>query len=255
MKIQGATFLVTGSSSGLGEATARRLHAGGGNVVLADLNEGAGGALAAELGARARFVRTDVASEADGRAAVAAATEGYGALHGLVNCAGIATGERVLGRDGPHRLESFVRTLTVNLVGSFNMLRLAAEAMQRHAPSADEERGVIVNTASVAAFEGQIGQAAYAASKGGVAAMTLPVARELARVGIRVVTIAPGLFATPMVNAMPPQVQESLVATTLFPHRLGAPEEYAALVEHIVGNVMLNGSVLRLDGAVRLPAR
>jgi NAD(P)-dependent dehydrogenase (short-subunit alcohol dehydrogenase family) len=255
MQVQAATFLVTGGSSGLGAATVQRLHAGGANVVIADLAEAPGQALARQLGERARFVRTDVASESDGRAAVELARSSFGALHGLVNCAGIATAERVLGRDGPHRLESFARTVTVNLVGSFNMLRLAAAAMERNAPGADGERGVIINTASIAAFEGQIGQAAYSASKGGVAAMTLPVARELARVGIRVVTIAPGLFLTPMMQGMPAEVQESLGKSTPFPQRLGRPEEYAALVEHIVGNVMLNGETIRLDGAVRLAAR
>ena len=200
-------------------------------------------------------MRTDVTSEAAGRAAVELARSAFGALHGLVNCAGIAPAERVLGREGPHRLESFARCVTVNLIGSFNMLRLAAAAMQDNAPGADGERGVIVNTASIAAFEGQIGQAAYAASKGGVAAMTLPIARELARAGIRVVTIAPGLFLTPMMQGMPADVQESLGKSTPFPQRLGRPEEYAALVEHIVGNLMLNGEVIRLDGAVRLAAR
>jgi NAD(P)-dependent dehydrogenase (short-subunit alcohol dehydrogenase family) len=255
MKLDGSTFLVTGGSSGLGEATVQRLHAGGANIVIADLAEALGQALAARLGARARFQRTDVSSEADGRAAVELALSAFGALHGLVNCAGIAPAERVLGREGPHRLETFARCITVNLIGSFNMLRLAAAAMERNAPGADGERGVIVNTASIAAFEGQIGQAAYAASKGGVAAMTLPLARELARAGIRVVTIAPGLFLTPMMRGMPAEVQESLGKSTPFPQRLGRPEEYAALVEHIVGNVMLNGEVIRLDGAVRLAAK
>ena len=255
MKLDGSTFLVTGGSSGLGEATVQRLHAGGANIVIADLAEAPGQALAARLGARVRYTRTDVSSEADGRAAVELALSAFGALHGLVNCAGIAPAERVLGREGPHRLETFARCITVNLIGSFNMLRLAAAAMERNAPGADGERGVIVNTASIAAFEGQIGQAAYAASKGGVAAMTLPLARELARAGIRVVTIAPGLFLTPMMRGMPAEVQESLGKSTPFPQRLGRPEEYAALVEHIVGNVMLNGEVIRLDGAVRLAAK
>jgi NAD(P)-dependent dehydrogenase (short-subunit alcohol dehydrogenase family) len=255
MKTDGATFLVTGGSSGLGAATVRRLHAGGASVVIADLAETPGQALARELGARARFARTDVASESDGRAAVQLACAEFGALHGLVNCAGIGPAERVLGREGPHRLESFVRCISVNLIGSFNMLRLAAAAMAGNAPGEDAERGVIVNTASIAAFEGQIGQAAYSASKGGIVAMTLPIARELARVGIRVVTIAPGLFLTPMMQSMPAEVQESLGKSTPFPQRLGRPEEYAALVEHIVGNVMLNGEVIRLDGAVRLAAK
>jgi NAD(P)-dependent dehydrogenase (short-subunit alcohol dehydrogenase family) len=255
MKAEGATILVSGGSSGLGAATVRRLHGAGANVVIADLAEAPGQALAAGLGARARFVRTDVANEADGRAAVELARASFGGLHGLVNCAGIGPAERVLGREAPHRLESFVRCITVNLVGSFNMLRLAAAAMAANAPGADGERGVIVNTASIAAFEGQIGQAAYSASKGGIVAMTLPIARELARVGIRVVTIAPGLFLTPMMQGLPPEVQESLGKSTPFPQRLGRPEEYAALVEHIFGNVMLNGEVIRLDGAVRLAAK
>ncbi len=255
MKLGGSTFLVTGGSSGLGAATAQRLHAGGANVVIADLAEAPGQALAANLGTRARFVRTDVTSEADGRAAVDLARTAFGALHGLVNCAGIGPAERVLGREGPHRLESFARCITVNLVGTFNMLRLAAAAMATNAPGEDGERGVIVNTASIAAYEGQIGQAAYSASKGGIVGMTLPIARELARVGIRVTTIAPGLFLTPLMRGLPPEVQEALGKATPFPQRLGRPEEYAALVEHIAGNLMLNGEVIRLDGAVRLTAK
>ena len=255
MKIGTSTFLVTGGASGLGAAAVRRLHAAGGSVVIADVAEEPGQALAADLGTRARFVRTDVASEADGRAAVDCARTAFGALHGLVNCAGIGPAERVLGRDAPHRLESFVRCINVNLIGTFNMLRLAAAAMAAHAPGEDGERGVIINTASIAAYEGQIGQAAYSASKGGIVAMTLPIARELARVGIRVMTIAPGLFLTPLMRGLPPEVQESLGKSTPFPQRLGKPEEYAALVEHIVGNLMLNGAVVRLDGAVRLAAR
>jgi NAD(P)-dependent dehydrogenase (short-subunit alcohol dehydrogenase family) len=255
MQLQGSTFLVTGGSSGLGEATVQRLHAGGANVVIADVAEVPGQALAARLGARARFVRTDVASESDGRAAVELARSTFGALHGLVNCAGIGPAERVLGREAPHRLESFVRCITVNLIGTFNMLRLAAAAMAGNTPGEDGERGVIVNTASIAAYEGQIGQAAYSASKGGIVGMTLPIARELARVGIRVVTIAPGLFLTPLMRGLPPDVQESLGKATPFPQRLGRPEEYAALVEHIAGNLMLNGEVIRLDGAVRLAAK
>ena len=255
MKIDAATFLVTGGASGLGAATVRRLHAGGARVVIADVAEQAGAALAAELGTRARFVRTDVSSEADGRAAVELARSTFGALHGLVNCAGIGPAERVLGREAPHRLESFARCISVNLIGTFNMLRLAAAAMASNAPGEDGERGVIVNTASIAAYEGQIGQAAYSASKGGIVAMTLPIARELARVGIRVVTIAPGLFLTPLMHGLPPEVQDSLGKATPFPQRLGRPEEYAALVEHIAINLMLNGEVIRLDGAVRLAAK
>lgn len=252
MDVKDSVFLVTGGGSGLGAAVARMVVAAGGRVVLADVNAEAGGALAAELGAPARFVRTDVTREDDGRAAVAAAVTGFGRVDGLVNCAGIAPGEKVLGREGPHRLDSFARAISVNLIGTFNMLRLAAEAMATNAPGDSGERGVIVNTASVAAFDGQIGQAAYAASKGGVAALTLPAARELARHGIRVMTIAPGIFATPMLMGLPPEVQASLGASVPFPARLGQPAEYAALVRHIVENQMLNGEVIRLDGALRM---
>ena len=221
-------------------------------MVLADVNEAAGEALAAELGAGALFVRTDVTSGAEGEAAVAAAVAKFGRVDGLVNCAGIAPGEKVVGREGPHRLESFARAVSINLVGTFNMLRLAADQMARQEPSAEGERGVIINTASIAAYDGQIGQAAYAASKAGVAGLTLPVARELARLGIRCVTIAPGIFETPMMAAMPQAVKDSLGATVPFPPRLGKPDEFAALVAHIVQNIMLNGEVIRLDGALRM---
>jgi NAD(P)-dependent dehydrogenase (short-subunit alcohol dehydrogenase family) len=251
MEIKQKVFIVTGAASGLGEATARMLVQRGACVVLADVNP-AGEALAGEMGAVARFVPTDVTQELDGLRAVSAAKDNFGALHGLVNCAGIAPSERIAGRNGPHSLESFIRTITINLVGTFNMLRLAADAMMANEPTAEGERGVIVNTASIAAYEGQIGQVAYAASKAGVAGMTLPAARELARFGIRVVTIAPGLFMTPMVAAFPPAVQESLANTTLFPARLGKPEEYAALVESICRQPMLNGETIRLDGALRM---
>lgn len=227
----------------------------GGSVVAADLNRAAGEALAEELGARARFQPCDVTSEAEGKAAVALALEVFGHLHGLVNCAGIAPAEKVLGREGPHRLESFARVVSINLVGSFNLIRLAAEAIAREEAGEDGERGVIVNTASVAAFEGQIGQAAYAASKGGVAALTLPVARELARFGIRVVTIAPGIFETPMMAGFPEEVQEALGKSVPFPQRLGKPAEYAALVKHVCENNMLNGETIRLDGALRMASR
>ncbi len=255
MRIEGSVFIVTGGASGLGAATARMVAGGGGRVVVADIDETAGAALAAELGSAARFIRTDVADEADAQAAVQAAVDGFGRLDGLVNCAGICPGERVAGRDGPHRLATFQRVVAVNLVGSFNMLRLAAAAMSIAEANADGERGVIVNTASVAAFDGQIGQAAYAASKGGIVGMTLPVARELARFGIRVVAIAPGIFATPMVAAMTQDVQDSLGRQVPFPPRLGRPEEFAHLVRAIVENPMLNGEVIRLDGAVRMPAK
>ena len=256
MHIQDQVFLITGGGSGLGAATAKTLVEAGARVLLADVNAEAGAARVAELGeGRARFVRTDVTSEADGRAAVEAALESFGALHGLANCAGVAPAEKVLGRNGPHGLESFSRTININLVGSFNMLRLAAEAMARNEPDAGGERGVIVNTASVAAFDGQIGQAAYAASKAGVVGMTLPIARELARHGIRVMTIAPGIFETPMMAGMPQEVRDALGASVPFPPRLGRPDEFAALVRHIVENSMLNGEVIRLDGAIRMAAK
>ncbi|ANI15478.1 3-hydroxy-2-methylbutyryl-CoA dehydrogenase [Pseudomonas citronellolis] len=256
MHIQDKVFLITGGGSGLGAATAKTLVEAGARVLLADVNAEAGAARVAELGeGRARFVRTDVTSEADGRAAVEAALESFGALHGLANCAGVAPAEKVLGRNGPHGLDSFARAVNINLVGSFNMLRLAAEAMARNEPDAGGERGVIVNTASVAAFDGQIGQAAYSASKAGVVGMTLPIARELARHGIRVMTIAPGIFETPMMAGMPQEVRDSLGASVPFPPRLGRPDEFAALVRHIVENSMLNGEVIRLDGAIRMAAK
>ncbi len=255
MRIENHVFLVTGGASGLGAATVRGLAAAGARVVIADLAHAAGTALAAELGERARFLSTNVTSEADGQAAVALAREAFGGLHGLVNCAGVGPSERVLGRNGPHGLDSFARTVGINLIGTFNMLRLAAAAIAEGAPDDKGERGVIVNTASIAAYDGQIGQAGYAASKAGVVGLTLPVARELARFGIRVVTIAPGIFATPMMAAMPQEVQDSLGATVPFPPRLGDPAEFAALVLHICANTMLNGEVIRLDGALRMPPR
>lgn len=255
MLIRDKVFLVTGGGSGLGAAVARALVADGASVVIADINSDAGSAIASELGAKARFVPTDVTSEAEGEAAVAVALESFGHLHGLVNCAGIAPGEKVLGRDGPHRLESFTRAIGINLVGTFNMIRLAAAAIAKEEPDGDGARGVIINTASVAAFDGQIGQAAYSASKGGIVAMTLPIARELARFGIRVVSIAPGIFETPMMAGMPQEVQDLLGKSVPFPPRLGRPAEYAALVRHICENDMLNGEVIRLDGALRMGAR
>ncbi|MGK8436871.1 3-hydroxyacyl-CoA dehydrogenase [Ectopseudomonas hydrolytica] len=255
MHIDESVFLISGGASGLGLATAREMVGQGGKVLLLDINAEAGQRAAAELGEGARFVQADITREEDGRAAVAQALEAFGAVHGLVNCAGIAPAEKVLGRSGVHGLDSFRRTVEVNLIGSFNLLRLAAEAMAQNPPNAEGERGVIVNTASVAAFDGQIGQAAYAASKGGVAAMTLPAARELARSGIRVMCIAPGIFETPMMAGMPQEVRDSLAAGVPFPPRLGRPEEYAALVRHIVENPMLNGEVIRLDGALRMAAK
>ncbi len=255
MQLRDSVFLVTGAGSGLGAATARRLAAGGARVVLVDVNVEGGRAVATGLGSAGCFIEADVCDEAQVKAAVDAALTSWGALHGAINCAGVAPAERVLGRSGPHALASFQRVISINLIGTFNVIRLAAEAMAQNAPGAEGERGVIVNTASVAAFEGQIGQAAYSASKAGVAGMTLPIARELARMGIRVMTIAPGLFETPMLTAMPAEVQASLGAQVPFPSRLGRPDEYAALVEHIVSNPMLNGEVIRLDGALRMGSK
>lgn len=251
MEISGKVFLVTGGASGLGEATARMVVRRGGKVVIADVNS-RGEALALELGDGAAYIKTDVTEQADGQRAVDMARERFAGLHVLVNCAGVAPSERIVGRNGIHSLESFTRAITINLIGTFNMLRLAAAAMSENDPLADGERGVIVNTASVAAFEGQIGQVAYAASKGGVAAMTLPAARELARNGIRVVTIAPGIFQTPMMASFSQAVQDSLAQTVPFPARLGSPEEYASLVATICELVMLNGETIRLDGALRM---
>lgn len=252
MQIDNKVFLVTGAGSGLGAATARLLAQSGAKVVLADLNREAGEKLAAELGASARFVETDVASEASAINAVQTAVSAFGGLNGLVNCAGVAPAEKVVGKEGPHRLESFSKVININLIGTFNMIRLAADAMMKGGGDAGGERGVIVNTASVAAFEGQLGQAAYSASKGGIVALTLPVARELARSGIRVVTIAPGIMETPMLLGMPPEVQESLGKMVPFPQRMGKPAEFAGLVKHIAENSYLNGEVIRLDGAIRM---
>jgi NAD(P)-dependent dehydrogenase (short-subunit alcohol dehydrogenase family) len=252
MEIKGRTFIVSGGGSGLGAATARRLVAAGGNVVIADINAQQGEGLAKELGAAARFSRTDVTDASQCEAAVSAALSAFSGLHGLVNCAGIAVAEKVIGRDGVHKLESFERCIRINLIGLFNLLRLSAAAMSKQQPLASGERGVIINTASVAAFDGQIGQAAYSASKGGLVAMTLPIAREMAQHGIRVLTIAPGIFHTPMMDSLPPAAQESLGKMVPFPPRLGRPDEFAALVQHIVENEMLNGEVIRLDGAIRM---
>lgn len=252
MDVRDRGFVISGGASGLGEATARRLHADGACVLIADLNAEAGQALADELGERAGFVATDV-SDADAcAAAVAAAEKLPGALGGAVNCAGIAIGEKVVGREGPHALDSFARCVQINLVGSFNLMRLVADALSRTEPDDNGERGAIINTASVAAYEGQIGQCAYAASKGGIVSMTLPAARELARHGIRVNTVAPGIFRTPMMAGMPQEVQDSLGATVPFPARLGKPEEFAQLVAAILANPMLNGETIRLDGALRM---
>jgi NAD(P)-dependent dehydrogenase (short-subunit alcohol dehydrogenase family) len=255
VQIAGHTFLITGGASGLGAATARRLAAAGANVAICDVTEEQGRKLAGDLGPRADFFRTDVTDEAQVAGAVAGTRKKFGALHGAVSCAGIAPGERVLSRGGPHRLDTFRRALDINLVGTFNVLRLAAQAMEANTPDAEGERGVIVNTASVAAYDGQVGQVAYSASKAGVAGLTLPAARELARLGVRVMTIAPGIFETPMVAGFTPELRQALAAQVPFPPRLGRPDEFAALVEHIIVNPMLNGEVIRLDGAVRLPPK
>ena len=246
MEIPGRTFLVTGGGSGLGLATVRMLAGAGANVVAADLK--------GESDTNARFVETDVTDEASVGAAVQAALES-GPLHGIVNCAGVAIAEKALGRDGPHPLDSFAKVIQINLVGTFNVIRLAAAAMVGNEPDEEGGRGVVVNTASVAAFDGQIGQAAYAASKGGVVSMTLPLAREFARSGIRVATIAPGLLDTPMMAGLPEEARRSLGDQVPFPSRLGRPEEYAALVRHIVENDLINGEVIRLDGAIRMAPR
>lgn len=255
MQIQGKTFLISGGGSGLGAATAQRLVDGGGNVVLLDINPTAGEATAVALGERARFVLTDVTSEADVQAAVEEARSTFGGLHGAVSCAGIAAGEKTFGKRGVHALDLFERVIRINLVGTFNVIRLAAAALAQNEPGEDGERGVLINTASVAAFDGQIGQAAYAASKGGIVGMTLPIARDLASLGIRVVTIAPGLFETPLMGSLPEDVRVSLGQQVPFPSRLGRPEEYAALATHIIENRMLNGEVIRLDGAIRMGPR
>ncbi len=252
MKLQNKTFIITGGGSGLGAATAQVIINGGGNVMLIDVNATQGEAFAKQLGAQARFAKADVTSEADVKAAIALATSSFGTLNGAVNCAGVGAPSKVLGKEGPHALDVFQRIININLIGTFNVIRLAAAAMANNTPDEGGERGVIINTSSVAAYEGQIGQAAYSASKGGVNAMTLPIARELARSGIRVVTIAPGLFDTPMMATLPEAARQSLGAQVPFPSRLGHPDEYAALAKHIIENTMLNGSVIRLDGAIRM---
>ncbi|MBB5471187.1 NAD(P)-dependent dehydrogenase (short-subunit alcohol dehydrogenase family) [Paraburkholderia sp. Clong3] len=249
MEIRDNVFLITGGASGLGAATARLLVENGGKVVLADLNLDAGEALAKELGGA--FVKCDVSREEDAQQAVEAATK-LGTLRGLVNCAGVAPAAKTVGKDGPHSLDLFTRAISINLIGTFNMIRLAAVQMSKNEPNADGERGVIINTASVAAFDGQIGQAAYSASKAGVVGMTLPIARDLSRNAIRVMTIAPGLFETPMLLGMPQEVQDALGAMVPFPPRLGKPAEYAMLAKQIFDNPMLNGEVIRLDGAIRM---
>jgi NAD(P)-dependent dehydrogenase (short-subunit alcohol dehydrogenase family) len=249
MQIQNNVFIVTGGASGLGAATARMITEAGGKVVIADVQVDAGNALAQEL--KAQFVKCDVTSEADGQAVVAAAVA-MGTLRGLVNCAGVAPAVKTVGKDGPHPLDVFQRTVNINLVGTFNMARLAADAMGKTEAAASGERGIIINTASVAAFDGQIGQAAYGSSKAAVAGMTLPMARDLARSGVRVMTIAPGIFETPMLMGMPEEVRDALGKMVPFPPRLGTPAEYAHLAKAIIENVMLNGETIRLDGAIRM---
>lgn len=252
MHLQDRTVLITGGGSGLGAATARAFAEAGAHVVLADVNETAGTAMAESLGDRAVFVPTDVTDAAHVQNVLDTAGSRFEGLHGVVNCAGIVLGRKTYGRKGSHDLESFARVIQINLVGTFNVIRLAAAVMAQNEPNDDGERGVIVNTASVAAFDGQIGQAAYAASKGGVVGMTLPIARDLARTGIRVLTIAPGIFETPMMAGMTDEVRASLAAQVPFPSRLGRPAEYAQLARHIFENPMLNGEVIRLDGAIRM---
>ena len=250
MLIKNSVFLITGGASGLGEATARMAAENGGKVVIADLQADLGEKLAKEIGGR--FAKCDVTSEGDGKAVVALAVKEFGGVHVLVNCAGIAIAERTLGKEAPHDLARFARVVNINLIGTFNMIRLAADAMAKAGPNAAGERGVIINTASVAAYDGQIGQAAYSASKGGIVGMTLPIARDLSRNGIRVCTIAPGLFETPMMKGLPKEAQESLGKQVPFPSRLGRPAEYAQLARAIIENEMLNGETICLDGAIRM---
>jgi NAD(P)-dependent dehydrogenase (short-subunit alcohol dehydrogenase family) len=258
MQLQDKGVLVTGGASGLGEACVRLLTQAGAKVVIADLNSDAGIALSTEhshTGLSTLFVKTDVTDEESMRAAARDAVETFGGLHVLINCAGIGLAERVLGKNGPHDLRSFSKVIQVNLIGTFNAIRLAAAEMTENVPNEEGERGVIINTASVAAFDGQIGQAAYSASKGGIVGMTLPIARELARFGIRVNTIAPGIFDTPLLGALPEPARISLGQQVPFPPRLGRPSEYAALAKHMIENVMLNGEVIRLDGGIRMQPR
>jgi NAD(P)-dependent dehydrogenase (short-subunit alcohol dehydrogenase family) len=255
MEITDKVFLVTGGASGLGEAVVRHLAARKAKVLILDLNETRGRALAQELGPQAGFQRTDVSAEADVQAAMDRAMRDFGGLHGAVNCAGVGTPAKVLSKEGPGRLADFARIININLIGTYNVIRLAAYCMSSQTPNADGERGVLINTASVAAYDGQIGQPAYAASKAGVVGLTLPVARELARFGIRCVTIAPGLFATPMMDSLPPEVKDVLGKQVPFPARLGRPSEYALLVQQIIENPMLNGETIRLDGALRMPPK
>jgi NAD(P)-dependent dehydrogenase (short-subunit alcohol dehydrogenase family) len=252
MQLDGAVAFITGGASGLGEATLRQVVAGGARAVFLDLNDDRGQAVANDLGEAVRYVRADVSKEDEVQAAINSAVDAFGTIHIVVNCAGIGGAKRVLGKEGPMPLEHFSRIITVNLIGSFNVIRLAGAVIAQNELNSSGERGVVINTASVAAYDGQIGQAAYSASKGGIVGMTLPIAREFARFGIRVMTIAPGIFDTPMLAALPEKARESLGQQVPFPSRLGQPSEYARLAQHIIENPMLNGEVIRLDGAIRM---
>jgi NAD(P)-dependent dehydrogenase (short-subunit alcohol dehydrogenase family) len=255
MQIKDKTFLITGGASGLGFATAKTIIDHGGKALLADINAITGEEAEKTLGKKAKFVQTDVSNEESVQNAISIALDTFGSLNGAINCAGIGPAERVVGKNGPHSLASFTKTISINLIGTFNVIRLAAAVMQNNEAGESSERGVIINTASVAAYDGQIGQAAYSASKGGIVAMTLPIAREFARIGIRVMTIAPGLFETPLLAGLPEEARLSLGQQVPFPARLGQPAEYAALAKHIIKNQMLNGEVIRLDGAIRMAAK
>ncbi|WP_428659750.1 3-hydroxyacyl-CoA dehydrogenase [Runella sp.] len=255
MTIQEKTFLITGGASGLGAASAKMIVENGGNAVLADVNTAVGEQTEAELGENALFVHTDVTNAESVQNAIDTAIDAFGGLDGVINCAGIGPAERVVGKNGPHSLERFTNVISINLIGTFNVIRLAAAVMQHNEPEESGERGVVINTASVAAFDGQIGQAAYSASKGGIVGMTLPIAREFAKLGVRIMTIAPGIFETPLLMGMPDDVKTSLGQQVPFPSRLGRPHEYAALAKHIIENQMLNGEVIRLDGAIRMAAK
>lgn len=255
MKIENKTFLVTGGASGLGFATAKMIVENGGNAVLLDVNEEAGTTAQSNLGTKSKFIKTNVTNEEQVQSAVNQSVEAYGSVEGIINCAGVGPAKRVVGKEGPHPLDFFQKVININLIGTFNTLRLVADKMQNNEPNTEGERGIIINTASVAAFDGQIGQAAYSASKGGIVAMTLPIAREFARMGIRVMAIAPGIFETPLLASLPQEAQDSLGKQVPFPPRLGRPSEFAALVKQIIENTMLNGEVIRLDGAIRMGAK
>lgn len=255
MKIENKTFLITGGASGLGFATAKMIVENGGNAILLDVNEQTGVAAQTDLGSKAKFIKTDVTNEEQVQSAVNQSVESYGNIAGIINCAGVGPAKRVVGKDGPHPLDFFQKVININLIGTFNTLRLVADKMQNNEPNTEGERGIVINTASVAAFDGQIGQAAYSASKGGIVAMTLPIAREFARMGIRVMAIAPGIFETPLLASLPQEAQDSLGKQVPFPPRLGRPSEFANLVKQIIENSMLNGEVIRLDGAIRMGAK